>query len=96
MLVAWINAILVNKARTWAVRDGRMVRFSDLPRAESGGNAFQPERFLPDGHWAKRITAWDAMILNRQTSDRQMLARVVEYELVALFADEARGRASTD
>ena len=53
-LAAWINGILVNKAKTRAVRDGRMLNFSDLARDADEGDAFEPERFLPDGHWAEQ------------------------------------------
>lgn len=77
-LAAWINGILVNKAKTRAVRDGRMVNFSDLVREESEGDAFEPERFLPDGHWAEQHRPWDALTPEREASDRQLLAGVGE------------------
>ncbi len=77
-LAAWINGILVNKAKTRAVRDGRMVAFSDLARAETAGDTFEPERFLADGHWAERFSPWDALTPEREAGDRQLLAGVAE------------------
>jgi RNA polymerase sigma-70 factor (ECF subfamily) len=77
-LAAWINGILVNKARTRAVRDGRSVAFSDLARAESEGEAFEPERFLADGHWASGVAPWDSLTPEREAGDRQLLAAMGE------------------
>ncbi len=77
-LAAWINGILVNKAKTRAVRDGRMVNFSDLAREEGEGDAFEPERFLPDGHWAEQHRPWDALTPEREAGDRELLAGVGE------------------
>ncbi len=77
-LAAWINGILVNKAKTRGVRDGRMVAFSDLMREEGEGDAFEPERFLPDGHWAEKHRPWDALTPEREAGDRELLAGVGE------------------
>ncbi|MBD0272885.1 MAG: sigma-70 family RNA polymerase sigma factor [Acetobacteraceae bacterium] len=75
-LGAWITGIVVNKARTRAARDGRVVSFADLARSEAEGPALEPERFLPDGHWAERFTAWSAPTPEREAGDRQLLARI--------------------
>jgi RNA polymerase sigma-70 factor, ECF subfamily len=75
-LAAWINGILVNKARTRAVRDGRSIAFSDLAREEGADETPAPERFLPDGHWAERFTPWDSLTPEREAGDRQLLAGV--------------------
>lgn len=78
-LGAWISGIVVNKARTRAARDGRVAPFSDLARAEAdGGPAPEPERFLPDGHWAERNSPWSSLTPEREAGDRQLLARVGE------------------
>lgn len=53
-----------------------MVNFSDLARDEGEGDAFEPERFLPDGHWAEQHRPWDALTPEREASDRQLLAGV--------------------
>ncbi len=75
-LAAWINGILANKAKTRAVRDGRMVNFSALAQAEAADDPFEPERFLADGHWANPIRPWAAMTPEREAGDREMLAVV--------------------
>ena len=77
-LAAWIAGIVVNKARSRAARDGRMVAFADLARAEAEGPAVPPERFLPDGHWAERFNPWPPFTPEREAGDRQLLARVGE------------------
>lgn len=77
-LGAWIAGIVVNKARTRAARDGRVVSFADLARSEAEGPALDPERFLPDGHWAERFSAWSSVTPEREAGDRQLLARVGE------------------
>lgn len=75
-LAAWINGILVNKARSRAVRDGRQVSFSDLARPEMAGEAVDPAQFLPDGHWAMPQQPWEALTPEREAGDRQLLAGV--------------------
>jgi RNA polymerase sigma-70 factor (ECF subfamily) len=77
-LGAWITGIVVNKARTRAARDGRVVPFADLARAEAEGPAVEPERFLPDGHWAGRVSPWSSITPEREAGDRQLLARIGE------------------
>ena len=75
-LGAWIAGIVVNKARTRAARDGRVVGFADLARSEAEGPALEPERFLPDGHWAERFAAWPSPTPEREAGDRELLARI--------------------
>lgn len=77
-LGAWIAGIVVNKARTRAARDGRVVSFADMARAEMEGPALEPERFMPDGHWAERFGAWSALTPEREAGDRQLLSRMGE------------------
>lgn len=77
-LGAWIAGIVVNKARTRAARDGRVVAFADLARAEAEGAAVDPERFLPDGHWAERQTPWSSLTPEREAGDRQLLTAIAE------------------
>jgi len=56
-LKTWIFRILMNRARTRAVRDKRTVSLADL-----SGDGDQPEvdadRFRDDGHWAAPPRAW--------------------------------------
>jgi RNA polymerase sigma-70 factor (ECF subfamily) len=52
-LKTWIFRILVNRARTRAVREARQVPFSSLATAEdSEGPAVDPSAFTADGTWA--------------------------------------------
>jgi RNA polymerase sigma-70 factor (ECF subfamily) len=48
-LRTWIFRILVNQARTRAVRDARSLPFSSLEEAE--GHAVDPSAFAADGRW---------------------------------------------
>lgn len=77
-LGAWITGIVVNKARTRAARDGRVAPFADLARSEAEGPALDPERFMPDGHWAERLLPWSSLTPEREAGDRQLLARIGE------------------
>ncbi len=77
-LGGWITGIVMNKARTRAARDGRVVSFSDMARSEAGGPAVDPERFSPNGHWAERFSAWSALTPEREAGDRQLLSRIGE------------------
>lgn len=76
-LKAWIYAVLANKARTRAVRDGRFTSFSELD-GEAGARApaIDPERFLPDGHWRVRLRDWTVATPEQEASDRQLLGLV--------------------
>lgn len=79
-LRAWLGGIVVNKAKTRAARDGRMVAFSDLAAAEAGGEepANDPARFLPDGHWAEPLTPWDQITPEREAAGRQEARALAE------------------
>ncbi|MEW5984816.1 MAG: sigma-70 family RNA polymerase sigma factor [Acidobacteriota bacterium] len=57
----WVFRILANRARTRAVREGRVVPFADLVRA--GDVGLEPDlagRFSAGGHWSRPPGAWDA------------------------------------
>lgn len=66
-LKTWICRILVNRARTRAVRDGRLVPFSSFwgPEDEADEPAVAADRFIADGrlagHWASPPTTWDEL-----------------------------------
>ena len=57
-LRTWIFAILVNRARTRAVRDARSLPFSALE--EDDGSAFEPGAFGADGRWSTAPPRLDA------------------------------------
>ena len=57
-LRTWIGSILVNRAKTRAVRDKRSVPFSTLSAADA--EAVEPERFGALGFWSVPPRRWDA------------------------------------
>ena len=65
-LKTWICRILVNRARTRAQRDGRLVPFSSFATPdEDGEHAVDPARFYPsghlEGHWISMVESWDEL-----------------------------------
>jgi RNA polymerase sigma-70 factor (ECF subfamily) len=79
----WLFRILVNRARTRGVREGRTVAFADLAEAAGGHEAaVEPERFVRDGveagHWAVPPRSWggspEQRLLDRETLDRVLRA----------------------
>lgn len=73
-LKTWIYSILVNRARTIAVREGRSLPFADLADAGAGEPAVEPERFLPPGDadagwWASYPRDWSTLPEARLLAD---------------------------
>jgi RNA polymerase sigma-70 factor (ECF subfamily) len=64
-LKTWICRILVNRARTRAQRDGRLVPFSSFAAADQEADepAVDPSRFHDSGrnagHWTSMVQCWD-------------------------------------
>jgi RNA polymerase sigma-70 factor (ECF subfamily) len=56
-LRTWIGSILVNRAKTRAVRDKRSVPFSSL--SSEDGEPVEPERFNALGTWSAPPRRWD-------------------------------------
>jgi RNA polymerase sigma-70 factor (ECF subfamily) len=81
-LKTWLFTILVNKAKTRAVRDARTIPFSSL-EFDADEPAVEPERFLPPGHerwpghWTSPPVRWDTMPEARLLS-AETLARIAE------------------
>jgi RNA polymerase sigma-70 factor (ECF subfamily) len=76
-LKAWISGIVVNKARSRAVRDGRMRSFSDFARAgDDDATGLDPERFTANGAWAEPPAPWDGLTPEREAADRELLAHL--------------------
>jgi len=60
-LKTWIFRILVNRAKTRGVREGRSVPFSDLASPDDDAEpAVDPSRFRENGHWAVPPRRWEA------------------------------------
>ena len=91
-LKTWMFRILTNRAKTWAVREGRSVPFSALASMELEADepAVDPDRFLPPdhaqwpGHWASFPQSWDAVPEERQLSQETRMQ--VEAAIKALPA----------
>lgn len=75
-LKGWIYAILANKARTRAVRDGRTIAFSELSTVGDGEPAVDADRFAPDGHWTDPPHPWGELTPEREVAGRELLAHI--------------------
>jgi len=77
----WVCRILLNRARTMAVRDGRTVPMSSLDDAEQ----IDADRFTPAGKWARPPAPWDDEDPARLLARKELRA-LVEDGLEALPA----------
>jgi RNA polymerase sigma-70 factor (ECF subfamily) len=74
-LRSWIFAILANRARTRAVRDGRTLLFSDMARdAGDDEPAVDPSRFNASGYWHEPPRPWDDLSPERLAASGQIRA----------------------
>lgn len=77
-LKSWIYAILVNKARTRAVRDRRTISFSDtVYEGESDEPAVDPTRFGAWGYWADPPRLWHDLNPERVVAGQQLWAHAM-------------------
>lgn len=81
-LKSWIFSILANRARTRAVRDKRMLLFSDMS-GETGDAepAVDPSRFKASGYWDQPPRPWDDLTPERLAASgqiREHLARALD------------------
>lgn len=61
-LQTWIFRILMNRARTHAVREGRLVAFGDAdPGRDPGDAAVDQEWFDASGHWRTPPAPWPVL-----------------------------------
>ena len=78
-LVTWVFSIVLNRARTRATREGRLV---GLPALMEGtppdGRAVDVSEFKPDGHWIEAPRLWDEISPERIVSGRQLRDHVME------------------
>jgi RNA polymerase sigma-70 factor, ECF subfamily len=75
----WMFAILANKARTRAVRDGRMLAAGSLSGdTEDDQPVVDPARFDGSGSWVDPPASWDEMTPERVVAGRQLLSYVQE------------------
>lgn len=75
----WIFAILANKARSRAVRDGRTITVGDFAQEVADDEPFvDPARFDASGSWTDLPTAWEEVTPERIVAGKQILAHVRE------------------
>lgn len=74
-LKSWIFAIVANKARTKAKRDGRMVPFASFGGPDEP--AVDAERFTAEGSWQSPPASWSDINPERIVAGRQLLAHVM-------------------
>jgi RNA polymerase sigma-70 factor (ECF subfamily) len=77
-LSTWMTGIVLNRARSRAVQDGRLRPFSDLAREETRGSTYDPDRFVADGHWAEPIALWDTLDPERIVGGRELWRHVAQ------------------
>jgi RNA polymerase sigma-70 factor (ECF subfamily) len=78
-LVTWVFSILLNRARTRATREGRLVGLAGLMEGtRPGGRAVDTSEFKPDGHWVEAPRLWDEMDPERLVGGRQLWEHVTE------------------
>lgn len=78
-LVTWVFSIVLNRARTRARREGRLVGLSALlDGTEPGGRAVDLAEFKADGHWLEVPSLWDELSPERIVGGRQLWDHVTQ------------------
>ncbi len=78
-LVTWVFSIVLNRARTRAVREGRLVGLPALMEGSPpGGRAVDASEFKPDGHWIEAPRLWDQVGPERIVAGRQLWDHAME------------------
>jgi RNA polymerase sigma-70 factor (ECF subfamily) len=73
-LASWLFTIVLNRARTRAVREGRLI---SLPEGIEGDERAVPRsEFLADGHWREAPRLWDVLDPERIVAGRQLWTHV--------------------
>lgn len=75
-LVTWLFSIVLNRARTRASREGRLVALPALDGGEPGERAVPTAAFKPDGHWIEAPRLWDELDPERIVGGRQLWEHV--------------------
>ena len=77
-LVTWVFSIVMNRARTRASREGRLVGLPALMEGtDPAGRAVDLSEFKPDGHWIEAPRLWDELSPERIVGGRQLRDRVM-------------------
>ena len=77
-LITWVFSIVLNRARTRASREARMVGLPDMTDGgEQGERAVPLSAFQPDGHWVETPRLWDEVSPERIVGGRQLWDHVL-------------------
>jgi len=72
-LITWLFSIVLNRARTRASRESRLVGLPDMADGgEPGERAVPLSAFQPDGHWVEAPRLWDEVSPERIVGGRQL------------------------
>jgi RNA polymerase sigma-70 factor, ECF subfamily len=75
----WLFSIVLNRARTRASREARLVGLPNvLDGAQGEERAADVNEFKPDGHWIEIPRLWDELSPERVVSGKQLWAHVQE------------------
>jgi RNA polymerase sigma-70 factor, ECF subfamily len=77
-LASWLFAIVLNRARTRATRERRLVALPALDGFDGAERAVPLERFVADGHWTEPPRLWDELDPERMVAGKQLWAHVQE------------------
>lgn len=78
-LTTWVFSIVLNRARTRASREGRLVALPDLMDGTPPGERAVPaSAFKPDGHWIDEPRLWEEINPERIVGGRQLWDYVQE------------------
>lgn len=75
-LATWLFSIVLNRARTRAAREARLVRLADPDGGEPDERAVPLSAFQPDGHWMEAPRLWDEISPERIVGGRQLWEHV--------------------
>lgn len=77
-LATWVFSIVLNRARTRAAREGRLVGLPALMEGTTaGGRAVDLSEFKPDGHWIEAPRLWEEIDPERIVAGRQLWDHVM-------------------
>lgn len=71
-LSTWVFSIVLNRARTRATREARLVGLADFDGGDPNERAVPISAFQPDGHWIEAPRLWDEVSPERIVGGRQL------------------------
>lgn len=77
-LVTWLFSIVLNRARTRATRESRLVGLDSSDAGDPDERAVPVSAFQPDGHWVEAPRLWDDVSPERIVGGRQLWDHVLQ------------------